>query len=144
MGLTVEGSMATADAQAFLERVNRLGCGETALVAWEHTRIPDLIYALDPPNAAWFSRWPTVCPSPVWPEPAGLPGESTCYDLMWVVPLWRNASARATGGHPLSHGHSLSLPAQPGPWCAGPIQPYREGFVGDADGECSDGLAYMD
>jgi hypothetical protein len=69
-------------------RVHNCINGRRILAPWPtathcHTTWHSCIVA----HTSWhrFWRWPRTCPLSTWPEPAGLPGSSTCYDLMWQV-----------------------------------------------------------
>jgi hypothetical protein len=93
---------------------------------------------------AWPDKWPKDCGSDVWDEPDYL-GKSQCYDLLWRITLVRE---------PAKDGKDVTLKKNDIDkddekirrfgWRAASLTVTLEGFRGNDDDPCSEGLTPVD
>jgi hypothetical protein len=136
LGLSLDDSIYFKDAATFAEHVmEKLRPRMTMLVAWHHEEIPKLISRVlgmedwKLASLHWPDRWPSECGSRHWDEPSSLEG-STCYDLLWRLTMTR-ATAREG---------AASEAGRTGSWRVTALTASLQGFRGDANGPCLDGL----
>lgn len=131
LGLELDDDFHFKDTEGFAGRVEEVLChGGTVLAAWHHGEIPSLVRALlkeDQRKAevlGWQDAWPHQCGTEAFVTNE-LPG-STCYDLMWRLSFTRHKNATVARGEP---------------WKVTALSTTLEGFSGDPDGHCFEGLA---
>ncbi|KAL1521450.1 hypothetical protein AB1Y20_021114 [Prymnesium parvum] len=129
LGIKLDDSLYYGDATGFSQAVQKLLHHEaTVLVTWHHNEIHSLVQKLLEGEAwkksalGYRDDWPRSCGDEAW-SAHRLPG-STCYDLIWRLTLTRKL--QPTGKHK---------------WEVTALTSTLEGFQGDPEAPCAEGLA---